>query len=241
LKVFINRIPESSTSKDSKIENKSLLTKDKDSLGCEKGKKKTSPTEKSRDDGFFLYSDYFTIRKQTPKADAARLSAWQEDGRKKTEMPLIKSEFDGGDESDHDQSGSDDEGFNVVVADSCQRVFVYGLKILWNLENRAAVLSWVGGLTQAFQPLKPSPSRQYTQRKILEKKQLIKEAEMSKDGALSSVSSTSQPSESQQIKSSESPPSNGSGKPDLTSSSENGMINNTILCFLVLHTIVFNR
>lgn len=241
LKVFINRIPESSTSKDSKIENKSLLTKDKDSLGCEKGKKKTSPTEKSRDDGFFLYSDYFTIRKQTPKADAARLSAWQEDGRKKTEMPLIKSEFDGGDESDHDQSGSDDEGFNVVVADSCQRVFVYGLKILWNLENRAAVLSWVGGLTQAFQPPKPSPSRQYTQRKILEKKQLIKEAEMSKDGALSSVSSTSQPSEPQQIKSSESPPSNGSGKPDLTSSSENGMINNTILCFLVLHTIVFNR
>ncbi|KAG0551097.1 hypothetical protein BDA96_01G394300 [Sorghum bicolor] len=223
LKVFINRIPESSTSKDSKIENKSLLTKDKDSLGCEKGKKKTSPTEKSRDDGFFLYSDYFTIRKQTPKADAARLSAWQEDGRKKTEMPLIKSEFDGGDESDHDQSGSDDEGFNVVVADSCQRVFVYGLKILWNLENRAAILSWVGGLTQAFQPPKPSPSRQYTQKKILEKKQLIKEAEMSKDGALSSVSSTSQPSEPQQIKSSESPPSNGSGKPDLTSSSENAL------------------
>ncbi|AQL06602.1 aberrant pollen transmission1 [Zea mays] len=223
LKVFINRIPESSTSMDSKIENKVLQTKDKDSLGCEKGKKKTSPTEKSRDDGFFLYSDYFTIRKQTPKADAARLSAWQEDGRKKTEMPLIKSEFDGGDESDHDQSGSDDEGFNVVVADSCQRVFVYGLKILWNLENRAAVLSWVGGLTQAFQPPKPSPSRQYTQTKILEKKQLIKEAEMSKDGALSSVSSTSQPSEPQQIKSSESPPSNGSGKPDLTSSSENAL------------------
>ncbi|GJN07871.1 hypothetical protein PR202_ga25741 [Eleusine coracana subsp. coracana] len=135
-------------------------------------------------------------------------------------MPVIKSEFDGGDESDHEQSGSDEEGFNVVVADSCQRVFVYGLKILWNLENRAAVLSWVGGLTQAFQPPKPSPSRQYTQRKILEKKQLIKEAEVSKDGALNSSPSASQSSESQQIKSSESPPSNGSSKSDLTSSNE---------------------
>ncbi|KAG2540710.1 protein ABERRANT POLLEN TRANSMISSION 1 isoform X2 [Panicum virgatum] len=221
VKVFLNRIPEPSTSKDSKAENKS--TKDRDSPGCEKGKMKTSSTEKSRDDGFFLHSDYFTIRKQTPKADAARLSAWQEDGRKKSEMPLIKSEFDGGDESDHEQSGSDDEGFNVVVADSCQRVFVHGLKILWNLENRAAILSWVGGLTQAVQPPKPSPSRQYTQRKILEKKQLIKEAEMPKDGALNSVSSASQPSEPQQIKSSESPPSNGSSKSDLTPSGETAL------------------
>ena len=143
-------------------------------------------------------------------------------------MPLIKSEFDGGDESDHDQSGSDDEGFNVVVADSCQRVFVHGLKILWNLENRVAILSWVGGLTQAVQPPKPSPSRQYTQRKILEKKQLIKEAEMPKDGALNSVSSASQPSEPQQIKSSESPPSNGSSKSDLTPSGETGMLNSII-------------
>ncbi|WVZ56949.1 hypothetical protein U9M48_007409 [Paspalum notatum var. saurae] len=219
LKVSIN---DSSTSKDSKVENKSPETKDRDIPGCEKGKKKTSPTEKNRDDGFFLYADYFTIRKQSPKADAARLSAWQEDGRKKSEMAPIKSEF-GGDESDHDHSGSDDEGFNVVVADSCQRVFVYGLKILWNLENRAAILSWVGGLTQAFQPPKPSPSRQYTQRKILEKRQSVKEAEMPKDGALNSVSSTPQPSEPQQIKNSESPPSNGSGKPDLTSSNENAL------------------
>ncbi|KAK3151633.1 hypothetical protein QOZ80_3AG0248430 [Eleusine coracana subsp. coracana] len=220
LKVFIDKIPEASTSKDSKLENKSPQKKGTDSPGFEKGKNKTNSTEKIRDDGFFLYSDYFTIRKQTPKADATRLSAWQEDGRKKSEMPVIKSEFDGGDESDHEQSGSDEEGFNVVVADSCQRVFVYGLKILWNLENRAAVLSWVGGLTQAFQPPKPSPSRQYTQRKILEKKQLIKEAEVSKDGALNSSPSASQSSESQQIKSSESPPSNGSSKSDLTSSNE---------------------
>ncbi|TVU47028.1 hypothetical protein EJB05_06604 [Eragrostis curvula] len=220
LKVFIDRIPEPSTSKDSKSENKSPQKKGTDSPGCEKGKNKINSTEKSKDDGFFLYADYFTIRKQTPKADAARLSAWQEDGRKKSEMPLVKSEFDGGDESDHEQSGSDDEGFNVVVADSCQRVFVYGLKILWNLENRAAILSWVGGLTQAFQPPKPSPSRQYTQRKILEKKQLIKEAEMSKDGALNSSPSAAQASEPQQIKSSESPPSVGSSKSDLTSNNE---------------------
>ncbi|KAL6649941.1 hypothetical protein ACP70R_014165 [Stipagrostis hirtigluma subsp. patula] len=220
LKVFINKIPEPPSSRDSKVENKSPQAKVTDSPGCEKGKNKTNSSEKSRDDGFFLYSDYFTIRKQTPKADAARLSAWQEDGRKKSEMPSIKSEFDGGDESDHEQSGSDDEGFNVVVADSCQRVFVYGLKILWNLENRAAILSWVGGLTQAFQPQKPSPSRQYTQRKILEQKQLIKEAEMSKDSSSTSSPSASPSSVPQQIKSSEPPPSTGSVKPDPTSSSE---------------------
>ncbi|XP_015690856.2 protein ABERRANT POLLEN TRANSMISSION 1-like isoform X2 [Oryza brachyantha] len=218
LKVFINKTPEPSTSKDAQVENKSLPMKATDSPG----KKKTSSTEKIRDDGFFLYSDYFTIRKQTPKADAARLSAWQEDGRKKSDMPLVKSEFDGGDESDHAQSGSDEEGFNVVVADSCQRVFVYGLKILWNLENRAAIVCWVGGLTQAFQPPKPSPSRQYAQRKILEKKQSAKEAEVSNDGTLNSPLA-SQPSDPpKQTKGSE-PPSSGSSKLESTSSSDTAM------------------
>uniref|UniRef100_A0A0E0E3G3 FMP27/BLTP2/Hobbit GFWDK motif-containing RBG unit domain-containing protein n=1 Tax=Oryza meridionalis TaxID=40149 RepID=A0A0E0E3G3_9ORYZ len=219
LKVSIKKTPEPSISKDAQVENKSLHMKATDSPG----KNKTSSTEKSRDDGFFLYSDYFTIRKQTPKADAARLSAWQEDGRKKSEMPLAKSEFDGGDESDHAQSGSDEEGFNVVVADSCQRVFVYGLKILWNLENRAAIVSWVGDLTQAFQPPKPSPSRQYTQRKILEKKQSTKEAEMSNDGTLSSSPLASQSSDPpKQTKSSE-PPSSGPSKLESTSTSDTAM------------------
>uniref|UniRef100_A0A0E0NV49 FMP27/BLTP2/Hobbit GFWDK motif-containing RBG unit domain-containing protein n=1 Tax=Oryza rufipogon TaxID=4529 RepID=A0A0E0NV49_ORYRU len=219
LKVSIKKTPEPSISKDAQVENKSLHMKATDSPG----KNKTSSTEKSRDDGFFLYSDYFTIRKQTPKADAARLSAWQEDGRKKSEMPLAKSEFDGGEESDHAQSGSDEEGFNVVVADSCQRVFVYGLKILWNLENRAAIVSWVGDLTQAFQPPKPSPSRQYTQRKILEKKQSTKEAEMSNDGTLSSSPLASQSSDPpKQTKSSE-PPSSGPSKLESTSTSDTAM------------------
>lgn len=220
LKVSIKKTPEPSISKDAQVENKSLHMKATDSPG----KNKTSSTEKSRDDGFFLYSDYFTIRKQTPKADAARLSAWQEDGRKKSEMPLAKSEFDGGEESDHAQSGSDEEGFNVVVADSCQRVFVYGLKILWNLENRAAIVSWVGDLTQAFQPPKPSPSRQYTQRKILEKKQSTKEAEMSNDGTLSSSPLASQSSDPpKQTKSSE-PPSSGPSKLESTSTSDTGIL-----------------
>jgi hypothetical protein len=224
LKVFINNIPEQTNSKDAQVESKNLHTKVTDNSFCDKGKTKTRPTEKIRDDGFFLYSDYFTIRKQTPKADAARLSAWQEDGRKKSEKTSFKSEFDGGDDSDHAQSGSDDEGFNVVVADNCQRVFVHGLKILWSLENRAAVLSWVGGLTQAFQPPKPSPSRQYTQRKILEKKQAIKEAEMSNDGDLNSSPSASQSSDSpQQTKSSDAPSSSGSSKPEPILSSETGM------------------
>ncbi|XBI71816.1 hypothetical protein VPH35_065929 [Triticum aestivum] len=221
LKVFINNTPEQTSSKDGQVESKSLHTKVADNPACEKSKTKTRSTEKSRDDGFFLYSDYFTIRKQAPKADAARLSAWQEDGRKKSEVTSFKSEFDGGDESDDAQSGSDEEGFNVVVADNCQRVFVHGLKILWSLENRAAILSWVGGLTQAFQPPKPSPSRQYTQRKILEKKQAIKEAEMSNDAAPNSSPSASQSSDPlQQTKSSDPASSIGSSKLEPTSSSE---------------------
>ncbi|KAM0879684.1 hypothetical protein ACQ4PT_034073 [Festuca glaucescens] len=224
LKVFINNIPEQTNSMDAQVESKNLHTKVTDNVFSDKGKTKTRLTEKSRDDGFFLYSDYFTIRKQTPKADAARLSAWQEDGRKKSEKASFKSEFDGGDESDHAESGSDEDGFNVVVADNCQRVFVHGLKILWNLENRAAILSWVGGLTQAFQPPKPSPSRQYTQRKILEKKQAIKEAEMSNDGALNSSPSAPQSSDPQQIKSSDPPSSSGSSRPEQTSSSETVVI-----------------
>ncbi|KAF7830032.1 protein SABRE isoform X1 [Senna tora] len=127
-------------------------------------------TEKNRDDGFLLSSDYFTIRRQSPKADPARLLAWQEAGRRNVEMTYVRSEFENGSETDeHMRSDpSDDDGYNVVIADNCQRVFVYGLKLLWTIENRDAVWSWVGGLSKAFEPPKPSPSRQYAQRKLLE-------------------------------------------------------------------------
>ncbi|KAJ4830314.1 hypothetical protein Tsubulata_011289 [Turnera subulata] len=130
---------------------------------------KSSSTEKHRDDGFFLSCDYFTVRKQSPKADSVSLSAWQEAGRKNVEMTYVRSEFEHAGESD-DQTRSDqsdDDGYNVVIADNCLRVFVYGLKLLWNIENRDAVWSSVGGLSKAFAPPKPSPSRQYAQRKLL--------------------------------------------------------------------------
>ncbi|PKU72499.1 hypothetical protein MA16_Dca014542 [Dendrobium catenatum] len=127
---------------------------------------------KNGDDGFLLYSDYFTIRRQAPKADPARLLAWQEAGRRNLEMTYVRSEFENGSESDHTRSDpSDDDGFNVVIADNCRRVFVYGLKLLWTIENRDAVWSWVGGISKAFEPHKPSPSRQYAQRKLLEEQQ----------------------------------------------------------------------
>lgn len=135
--------------------------------------KNSSPrnsAEKHQDDGFLLSSDYFTIRRQAPKADPARLLAWQEAGRRNLEMTYVRSEFENGSESDdHTRSDpSDDDGYNVVIADNCQRIFVYGLKLLWTLENRDAVWSWVGGISKAFEPPKPSPSRQYAQRKLLE-------------------------------------------------------------------------
>eukprot|EP00268_Persea_americana_P058378 TRINITY_DN7055_c0_g1_i3.p1 TRINITY_DN7055_c0_g1~~TRINITY_DN7055_c0_g1_i3.p1 ORF type:complete len:2661 (+),score=516.45 TRINITY_DN7055_c0_g1_i3:441-8423(+) len=135
-------------------------------------------TEKRHDDGFLLSSDYFTIRKQAPKADPERLLEWQEAGRNNLEMTYVRSEFDNGNESDHAQSDpSDDDGFNVVIADNCRRVFVYGLKLLWTLKNRDAVWSWVGGISKAFEPPKPSPSRQYAQRKLIEGQHVVDGAE----------------------------------------------------------------
>ncbi|KAL8119517.1 protein SABRE isoform X1 [Apium graveolens] len=128
-------------------------------------------SERHDDDGFLLSSDYFTIRKQSRKADPARLLAWQEAGRRNLEMTYVRSEFENGSDSDeHTRSDpSDDDGYNVVIADNCQRIFVYGLKLLWTIENRDAVWSWVGGISKAFQPPKPSPARQYAQRKLVEK------------------------------------------------------------------------
>ncbi|KAK1276900.1 hypothetical protein QJS04_geneDACA005745 [Acorus gramineus] len=146
-----------------------------------------SGTEKPRDDGFLLHSDYFTIRKQAPKADPARLLAWQDAGRKNLEMTYVRSEFENGSESDHTRSDpSDDDGFNVVIADNCQRVFVYGLKLLWTIENRDAVWSWVGGISKAFEPPKPSPSRQYAQRKLVEEEQLMDSVETIQENVVKS-------------------------------------------------------
>lgn len=139
-------------------------------------------TEKHRDDGFLLSCDYFTIRRQSRKADADRLSAWQEAGRRNLEMTYVRSEFENGSESDdHTRSDpSDDDGYNVVIADNCQQVFVYGLKLLWTIENRDAVWSWVGGISKAFEPPKPSPSRQNA-RKLHEENQLDPKSEVLQD------------------------------------------------------------
>nr|CAB3498881.1 unnamed protein product [Digitaria exilis] len=96
--------------------------------------------------------------------------AW--DTGRSLEISYVRSEFEDDSESDHNLSepSDDDDDFNVVLADNCQRVFVYGLKILWTLGNRDAVWSWVGGISKAFEPPKPSPSRQYEQRKMIEKR-----------------------------------------------------------------------
>ncbi|XP_023643806.1 protein SABRE isoform X2 [Capsella rubella] len=158
--------------------------------------------EKHRDEGFLLSSDYFTIRRQAPKADPERLLAWQEAGRRNLEMTYVRSEFENGSESDeHIRSDpSDDDGYNVVIADNCQRVFVYGLKLLWTIENRDAVWSFVGGISKAFEPPKPSPSRQYTQRKLHEENQKescpeTHQGEMLRSSASPGRNLTSQPME----------------------------------------------
>lgn len=152
----------------------------------------SSLSDKQKDEGFLLSCDQFTIRRQAPKADPVRLLAWQGAGRRNNlEMTYVRSEFENGSESDHTRSdASDDDGFNVVIADNCQGVFVFGLKLLWTIENRDAVWSWVGAISKAFESPKPSPSRQYAQRKIMEEKQTLDALKTAQDD--NNVVSTSQ-------------------------------------------------
>ncbi|KAK8919195.1 hypothetical protein KSP39_PZI021895 [Platanthera zijinensis] len=149
--------------------------------------------EKNDDTGFLLYSDYFSARRQTPKADSSRLSGWQQAGRRNTGLSHFKDkEGNDSDSEDEHSDPSDDEGYNVVIADSCQRIFVYGLKLLWTLENRDVVWSWANGLSKIFEPQKPSPSRQYAQKKMLERQKELHESQVLKVD--SSISSSSTPS-----------------------------------------------
>ncbi|KDP41499.1 hypothetical protein JCGZ_15906 [Jatropha curcas] len=181
-KAFLDKENSTSIAKIVQMTRKNSQPSAVDKAPSEKSNNSSGCNEKHRDDGFLLTCDYFTIRKQTPKADGARLTAWQEAGRRNLEMTYVRSEFENGSESDHARSDpSDDDGYNVVIADSCQRIFVYGLKLLWNIPNRDAVWSWVGGLAKAFQPPKPSPSRQYAQRKLREESQSHTETEAKQD------------------------------------------------------------
>ncbi|WJX41203.1 hypothetical protein P8452_28592 [Trifolium repens] len=179
LKAFLNKEACASVAKVVNTILKSSQSVSMDKITSDKG----YMTEKNRDDGFLLSSEYFTIRRQSSKADPARLLAWQEAGRRNVEMTYVRSEFENGSETDeHIRSDpSDDDGYNVVIADGCQRVFVCGLKLLWTIENRDAVWAWVGGLSKAFEPPKPSPSRQYAQRKLLEENKRHDEAELGQD------------------------------------------------------------
>ncbi|XP_057773183.1 protein SABRE-like [Salvia miltiorrhiza] len=169
-KAYINKEDCATVAKVIQMTRKKSQSASTERAPSEKPSSPRNTTERHQDDGFLLSSDYFTIRRQHPKADPSRLLEWQEAGRRNLEMTYVRSEFENESESDdHTRSDpSDDDGYNVVIADNCQRIFVYGLKLLWTIENRDAVWSWVGGLSKAFEPPKPSPSRQYAQRKMLE-------------------------------------------------------------------------
>ncbi|CAL9760595.1 unnamed protein product [Musa acuminata subsp. burmannicoides] len=194
LMVCLDQINEVSIAQDIKTAQRSSRSEPLDKLGnenCDYGCK-----DKKKDDAFLLHSDYFTVRRQTSKADPTRLLAWQAYDRKDLEVTSVIAEVEKGSESDHTQSDLiDDDGFNVVVADNCQRVFVYGLKILWTLENRIAITSLAGGISKAFARPKPSPSKQYAQRKLLERQQITDETDVPSEEAVDSVPCIS-PSES---------------------------------------------
>ncbi|KAL2505954.1 RNA pol II promoter Fmp27 protein domain [Abeliophyllum distichum] len=220
-KVFLNRVDCPTVAKVLQMTRKQSQSASMDKVTSDKNTSTSNNTEKHLDDGFLLSSDYFTIRRQAPKADPARLLAWQEAGRRNLEMTYVRSEFENGSESDgHTRSDpSDDDGYNVVIADNCQRIFVYGLKLLWTLENRDAVWSWVGGLSKAFEPPKPSPSRQYAQRKLLEDNKVLDGPEMVKDDNQHMDASRSQSSSSNQV-SNENPSSSANANPGNNDDSE---------------------
>ncbi|PPR94338.1 hypothetical protein GOBAR_AA26327 [Gossypium barbadense] len=161
----------------------------------EKSNSTSGCTEKHPDEGFFLSADYFTIRKQSPKADPESLLAWQEAGKKHHGVTYVRSKSEKARECDeHEQSDpSDDDGYCVLIADNCQRIFLYSLKILMNVENRDAVRSFGAALGKALVPRKPCASRKYRQRKLLEEKQRLAEQklaepEMPQEDALKSPS-----------------------------------------------------
>ncbi|KAJ4793688.1 Golgi-body localization protein domain isoform 1 [Rhynchospora pubera] len=187
--------------------------------------------EKRRDEGFFLSSSYITIRRQAPKADPVRLMSWQEAGRKTPSLEPVKSKKSHSSDSDCAHSDlSDDDGFNILVADNCQRIFVYDLKLLWDIENREAVWSWVAGISKAFQPPKVSPSRLYAQRKLAERNEREKkmesmESDLSSNGDAAEVSDAvvSFPQEHMELLS-----ANTSSKVDVPSSSSPARQGNTV-------------
>ncbi|XP_027148947.1 protein SABRE [Coffea eugenioides] len=225
-KAYLDKEAGTSIAKVVELTRKTSQSASMDRVPNDKTNSLSASTERHRDDGFLLSSDYFTIRRQTPKADPERLLAWQEAGRRNLEMTYVRSEFENGSESDeHTRSDpSDDDGYNVVIADNCQRIFVYGLKLLWTLENRDAVWSWVGGISKAFETPKPSPSRQYAQRKLLEENKAVGGPEMPQDDinkstSVSPVGSSSSRQQSESSKSQSSPSNSFKGENPLPGAS----------------------
>ncbi|XP_071741750.1 protein SABRE [Rutidosis leptorrhynchoides] len=212
-KVFLNKDDCTSVIKVVQMTRKSSKSSSTDRVSNENGSN-VKHTERHRDDGFLLSSDYFTIRRQSPKADPSRLLTWQEAGRKNLEMTYVRSEFENGSESDEQARSdpSEDDGYNVVIADNCRRIFVYGLKLLWTIENRNAVWSWVGELSKAFAPSKPSPSRQFSQRKLLEGSQLKNKDDSVREDVSKNTSVGQGASSSKQKDASGSDPSTSSSK-----------------------------
>ncbi|KAH7290740.1 hypothetical protein KP509_30G061600 [Ceratopteris richardii] len=133
--------------------------------------KRTNSTQCWTENGFFFTTDYFSLRKQAPKADLSRLSLWQEEAHRPSNTKAMEcNNVSGSDPAQSDPS--DDDGFNTVMPDNCLHVSLYGLKLLWAIYTRDAVWAWVQNLNAAFETPKPSPSRQYAQRKIMEEHKL---------------------------------------------------------------------
>lgn len=156
-------------------------------------------------------------------------------------MTYVRSEFENGSESDEQarSNPSEDDGYNVVIADNCRSIFVYGLKLLWTIENRNVVWFWVGELSKAFAPPKPSPSRQYAQRKLPEGTQMHDKNKSLQDDASKSSSTRPGASSSIQKEASGSDPSlRSSSKAESQSFSAIGKCKSAFKVFFEKHMLI---
>ncbi|TYH18607.1 hypothetical protein ES288_A05G286000v1 [Gossypium darwinii] len=148
--------------------------------------------------GFLDKEDCTSVTKVVQTSQSASMEqvpTEKKAGKKHHGVTYVRSKSEKARECDeHEQSDpSDDDGYCVLIADNCQRIFLYSLKILMNVENRDAVRSFGAALGKALVPRKPCASRKYRQRKLLEEKQRLAEQklaepEMPQEDALKSPS-----------------------------------------------------
>nr|GEZ84605.1 protein SABRE [Tanacetum cinerariifolium] len=126
-KVFLNKDDCTNVIKVVQMTRKSSKSS-ADRIVNENGGNAKGITERHRDDGFLLSSDYFTIRRQSPKADPVRLLAWQEAGSDPSLTSSSKAES-------QSFSAIDKHGFDDSDEEGTRRFMVNVIEPQFNLHS----------------------------------------------------------------------------------------------------------